>query len=67
MGILYDSVCRMQDAKRKIYLSRLLEKGISQTKDGVSIHDLDYYSLRRELVLSSYRETNIDSPENKWF
>ncbi|EIJ79152.1 hypothetical protein PB1_16384 [Bacillus methanolicus PB1] len=63
MGILYDKVMVTKEAKRQIFISCLLEKGITATKDGTSIYDLDYYDLRLELVKVDFRE----SPENRWF
>ncbi|WP_248891548.1 hypothetical protein [Bacillus methanolicus] len=44
-----------QEAKRQILISRLLEKGITETQDEKSIYDLDYYSLRHELVMADFR------------
>jgi hypothetical protein len=67
MGILYDKVMVTKEAKRQIFISRLLEKGITTTKDGTSIYDLDYYSLRHELVMADFRDKDIESPENRWF
>ncbi|WP_248892255.1 hypothetical protein [Bacillus methanolicus] len=48
-----------QEAKRQILISRLLEKGITETKDGTSIYDLDYYSLRHELVMADLKGEKI--------
>lgn len=67
MGVLYNTVMLNQDTKKQMYIARLLERGITETKDGTSIHDLDYYSLRQELAVSDYRVKNIDSPENGWY
>lgn len=44
-----------QEAKRQVFISRLLEKGITTTKDGTSIYDLDYYALRHELVMADLK------------
>jgi hypothetical protein len=48
-------------------IDELMAKGISETSGGTSIHDLDYYELRHELVLCEIRKTDVESPENKWF
>jgi hypothetical protein len=55
MGILYEKVKLTKEAKRQIFISRLLEKGITITKDGTSIYDLDYYALRHELVMADLK------------
>jgi hypothetical protein len=55
MGILYEKVKLTKEAKRQIFISRLLERGITESKDGTSIFDLDYYSLRHELVMADLK------------
>jgi hypothetical protein len=55
MGVLYEKVKLTQEAKRQILITRLLEKGITSTKDGTSIYDLDYYSLRHELAMADLK------------
>jgi hypothetical protein len=59
MGVLYEKVKLTQEAKRQIFISRLLERGITETKDGTSIFDLDYYSLRHELVMADLKGEKI--------
>jgi hypothetical protein len=67
VGVLYNTVKNTQGIQQKNMVKELLAKGISETSDGTSIHDLDYYELRHELVLCEIRKTDVESPENKWF
>jgi hypothetical protein len=67
VGVLYKTVKNTQTIHMQSMISDLMAKGIRETKDGTSIHELDYYELRHELVLAEIRKTDIESPENKWF
>jgi hypothetical protein len=67
VGVLYKTVKNTQAIQKKSMINDLVEKGITETKDGKSIYELDYYELRHELVLVEIRKTDIESPENKWF
>ena len=66
MGILYKSVMKEQ-MKRNFVLEKLKEQGITHTKDGTSIEELNYDSLKYELVLSAFREIDADKDDNNWF
>lgn len=52
---------------RNNLIEKLTSKGIKETKDGTSIYTLSEKALVPEIVISQYREKNIDSPENGWF
>lgn len=56
-----------KDALMQIYIQELLQKGVTHSKDGTRIEDLDYYGLRHELFLVRSRETRIDKLESTWF
>jgi hypothetical protein len=67
MGILFNTVATLPVLKRNHIIERLLEKGITKTKDGISIYDLDYRDLKLELSKADFREINAESDSNKWF
>jgi hypothetical protein len=67
VGILYNTVTTIPELKRKHIIERLLEKGIKETKDGTSIHDLDYKSLKMELSIAQCLEVEVEKDEHKWF
>jgi phage terminase Nu1 subunit (DNA packaging protein) len=56
-----------KEALKKIFIQELQQKGITESKDGTRIDELDYYALRHEVFLVRSRETNIENGENKWF
>ncbi|MGY3716768.1 hypothetical protein ACWE42_14715 [Sutcliffiella cohnii] len=56
-----------QEMKRNIVLNELLDKGITKTQDGRDIHNVDYETLKYELVLQAFREKDVEADENKWF
>ncbi|MEH7249213.1 hypothetical protein V7114_20850 [Neobacillus niacini] len=56
-----------KEALKKIFIQELQQKGVTETRDGIKIDDLDYYALRHEVFLVRSRETNIENGENKWF
>ncbi|WP_428909431.1 hypothetical protein [Niallia sp. Krafla_26] len=56
-----------EEMKRQIYIKRLLENKVYTDPEGTSIYELDYKSLRREVVMLEYRNINVESPENDWF
>lgn len=53
--------------KKKLVLERLIEKGVTHSQQGTPIHECDYEELKYELVLSAYREIDIEKEANKWF
>lgn len=67
MGILYDSVKMQQELKQKFVLEKLLEIGITESQQGISVYELDYDELKSELVLASFRQIDIQNDQNKWF
>lgn len=56
-----------EEMKRQILLRKLIERKRFKTKDGVSIYDLDYESLRREVALLEFREVDVESSAEVWF
>jgi thiamine monophosphate synthase len=52
---------------RNNLIEKLTSKGIREAQDGTSIYELSEKALVREIVISQYREKNIDSPDNGWF
>lgn len=52
---------------RNNLIEKLTSRGVKETKDGTSIYTLSEKALVREIVISQYRERNIESPENGWF
>ena len=52
---------------RKNLIEKLTTRGIKETQDGTSIHDLSHKALVREVVIAKYRDRDIDSPDNGWF
>jgi hypothetical protein len=56
-----------QNMKRNFVLEQLKEKGITHSQTGTSIDELTYDELKYELVLSSFKEIDIEIGENKWF
>jgi hypothetical protein len=52
---------------RKNLIEKLTTRGIKETQDGTSIHDLSHKALVREVVIAQYKDRDIDNPENKWF
>lgn len=53
----------MQEIQRNIILDRLQDLGVKQSRCGKSLHDLDYHTLKRELVLVR----DFDHPEEQRF
>ncbi len=47
MTILYNAVKRVHESMAKRFVQDLLASGITENKQGKSIHDMDYYELRR--------------------
>jgi hypothetical protein len=56
VGVLYSTVKLSQDTQRQSMISDLLALGITESKEGINIHDLNYYDLRHELVLAEIRK-----------
>jgi hypothetical protein len=67
MGLLYKSVMAQQEMKRNFVLDKLKAKGITHSQNGKSVNELDYEELKYELVLSAFREIDVEKDENKWF
>lgn len=67
MGVLYDSIKISQETKSQGMISELLTLGVTETKRGTSIYDLNYYDLRQELAIAKFRSRNVESSENGWF
>lgn len=55
------------EIKRNFVLSRLLEKGVRESQEGIDIRLLDYDSLKYELVLQAFRDIDVEKEESKWF
>lgn len=53
----------LQNHQHNIILNRLQELGVKESRCGKSLHDLDYHSLKRELVLVR----DFDHPSEQWF
>ncbi|WP_163183320.1 hypothetical protein [Neobacillus sedimentimangrovi] len=56
-----------QEMKRNFLIERLLDLGISKSQTGKSVHELDYETLKYELVLAEMRQVDIEHPEHRWF
>jgi hypothetical protein len=56
-----------KEALKNIFIQELQQKGVTESKDGTKIDELDYYALRHEVFLARSREANVESPEMKWF
>ncbi|MFC7783326.1 hypothetical protein ACFQWC_02400 [Rossellomorea sp. GCM10028870] len=67
MGVLFDSIKITQETKSQGMISELLTLGVTETKSGTSIYDLNYYVLRQELAIAKFRNRNVESSENGWF
>lgn len=57
----------MEEAKRQFVLSELNKLGVTHSENGVSIEKLNYDELKYELVLASFRETDVMTDANRWF
>ncbi len=53
----------LKQTQHNIILNRLQELGVKHSRCGKSLHDLDYRSLKRELVLVR----DFDHPSEAWF
>ncbi|MGF3103671.1 hypothetical protein [Rossellomorea sp. DUT-2] len=67
MGVLFDSIKFSQETKSQGMISELLTLGVTETKSGTSIYNLNYYDLRQELAIAKFRNRNVESSENGWF
>lgn len=56
-----------QELKRNFVLEKLLEAGVTKSRDGIDLHDCDYKQLKHEWVMFSVREIDVEKDENKWF
>lgn len=64
MGLLYETV---MEQKKKFLIERLTERKIFTSQSGKSIYDCDYEELKYELVLSEFRDIDVNSDANKWY
>ncbi len=55
------------EMKKNFVLERLIAAGVMYSQQGVSVHELDYETLKYELVLLAFREIDVEHHENKWF
>lgn len=58
------------DSMKQAMVQQLLDKGVTESKDGTSVHDLDFYELRHELVMFDIRngtDVDVNSSANEWF
>jgi len=53
--------------KKNFVLEKLLDAGVYETDEGVSVYDLDYEELKYVWVLQSFKEIDITHHENRWF
>jgi hypothetical protein len=70
MRAAYAKIIISSETQKQVFIQELLNKGITESKDGTRIEDLDYYGLRQTLVLAKIKDgtdRNIESSENKWF
>ncbi|NRD80314.1 hypothetical protein HPT25_23615 [Bacillus sp. BRMEA1] len=56
-----------QELKHKFVLDKLRKLGVTHSQEGDPITELDYESLKYELVLASFKEMDVQSESNKWF
>ncbi|KAA0547555.1 hypothetical protein FZW96_11955 [Bacillus sp. BGMRC 2118] len=56
-----------QELKRKVILEKLLEKGITKSREGQDIHECDYAELKREWVMFSVLDIDVENKESGWF
>jgi hypothetical protein len=64
LGILYRA-CKQ--VMKQNFIQDLLVRGITENKNGVSVHDLDYEELKHEVPIASFGERDIHNDQNKWF
>lgn len=70
MGILHEAVKQvdvMQSMKQEMVLDKLLDLGITESQEGISVYKLDYEELKYELVLAAFRQTDVETDANGWF
>jgi hypothetical protein len=66
VGLLFN-ISTLPELKRNHIIERLLAKGIKETKDGKSIHELSYRELKLQLSIARCLEIEVESSENGWF
>ncbi|WP_366160611.1 hypothetical protein ABXS71_16960 [Bacillus infantis] len=52
MGILYDKVKLSQESLKQGMIQELYALGVTESRDGRNIDELDYYALRHELAIN---------------
>lgn len=67
MGILFDKVQLSREIQMQDMVQQLQNRGITEDKNGTSIHQLDYYQLQSELNRANFREINAECDANKYF
>lgn len=70
MGALlnsYKAAKTLPELKRQNLIEKLEEKGIRASKEGKDIHDMTDKELAFELVISNFKERDIDHSENAMF
>jgi hypothetical protein len=65
MGIARKKITNLE-AKRMFLIDELKGKGILEI-NGKSIQDADYDELQCELVLSTFRQIDVECEENRFF
>ena len=59
-----------RETLRQMYIQDLLAMGITETKNGTKVKELDFYAAKSELALAKITngtDVNIESPSNKFF
>lgn len=56
-----------ENMKRNFVLDELLEMGVIQTQEGVSVHELSYEDMKYQLVMASFRRIDAENSENAWY
>jgi hypothetical protein len=59
-----------RETLRQIYIQDLLAMGITETRDGTRVNDLDFYEARSVLAIARVidgTDVNIESDSNKFF
>lgn len=62
--ILNDTIV---EHKRNFLIERLTAMKVYKSQDGKSIYELDYDTLKYELVLASFREIDTKNENHRWF
>jgi len=52
---------------KNILVDDLLEKGITHSRDGIPVQDLNLRQLKEVAALASFREIDVENSNNVWF